>query len=124
MDEPFTLTKTRIQSGIWEGLLSGPAGPAPELQVTHLETDLHGIELTETETPGQWALRIAIPPDLLADGVQTVTIRNVATGSRLDAFAIVTGEPLEDDIRAEVNLLRAELDMLKRAFRRHCVETL
>jgi hypothetical protein len=26
-------------------------------------------------------------------------------------------------LRAEVDLLRAELDMLKRAFRRHCVET-
>jgi hypothetical protein len=31
--------------------------------------------------------------------------------------------PLEEDIRAEVSLLRAELDLLKRAFRRHCAET-
>jgi hypothetical protein len=30
---------------------------------------------------------------------------------------------MEDDLRAEVDLLRAELDMLKRAFRRHCLET-
>ena len=36
---------------------------------------------------------------------------------------MITGEPLGDDIRAEVELLRAELDMLKRAFRRHCLET-
>ena len=27
------------------------------------------------------------------------------------------------DLRAEMDLMRAELDMLKRAFRRHCVET-
>jgi hypothetical protein len=40
------------------------------------------------------------------------------------AFAIVTGEPLDDDIRAELDLLRAELEMLKRAFRRHCLETM
>jgi hypothetical protein len=31
---------------------------------------------------------------------------------------------MEDDLRAEVDLLRAELDMLKRAFRRHCLETM
>jgi hypothetical protein len=30
---------------------------------------------------------------------------------------------MEEDIRAELDLLRAELDLLKRAFRRHCVET-
>jgi hypothetical protein len=30
---------------------------------------------------------------------------------------------LDEDIRAEVDLLRAELDLLKRAFRRHCSET-
>ena len=36
---------------------------------------------------------------------------------------IVTGVAMEDDVRAEIDLLRAELDMLKRAFRRHCLET-
>jgi hypothetical protein len=30
---------------------------------------------------------------------------------------------LAEDIRAEMDLLRAELDLLKQAFRRHCVET-
>ena len=28
-----------------------------------------------------------------------------------------------EDIRAELSLVRDELDLLKRAFRRHCVET-
>jgi hypothetical protein len=42
----------------------------------------------------------------------------------LGSFSITSGEPLEDDLRNEINLLREELDMLKRAFRRHCVETL
>jgi hypothetical protein len=55
--------------------------------------------------------------------VQVFLINDAATGETLDSFTIITGEPLEDDIRAEVELLRAELDMLKRAFRRHCVET-
>jgi hypothetical protein len=41
----------------------------------------------------------------------------------LEKFTLIAGDVLGDDIRAEVDLLRAELDMLKRAFRRHCVET-
>ncbi len=55
--------------------------------------------------------------------MQTFLITETASGVRLGSFAIVTGEPLEDDIRAELDLLRAELDMLKKAFRRHCLET-
>jgi len=37
--------------------------------------------------------------------------------------AIADGEALGDDMCVEIELPRAELDMLKRAFRRHCVET-
>ena len=46
------------------------------------------------------------------------------TDARLASFTVVMGQPLDEDIRAEMALLRAELDMLKRAFRRHCVETM
>ena len=55
--------------------------------------------------------------------VQTFLIRSKPTGETLAHFTVITGVAMEDDMRAEVDLLRAELDMLKRAFRRHCVET-
>jgi hypothetical protein len=42
----------------------------------------------------------------------------------LGSFSIVAGDALAEDIRAELSLLRAELDMLKKGFRRHCLETL
>ena len=71
----------------------------------------------------QRAPSVPIPTALLSDGVQTFLVRDPATGATLGHFTIVTGVPLEDDIRAEIDLLRAELDMLKKAFRRHCVET-
>jgi hypothetical protein len=120
------LTKTRIQAGVWEGLLQVPdsAEALPEIEVTHLEQPIPGHMLTEdSDTDGQWHLRIAIPQDLLSDGVQTFLIRDKVSGDKLGAFTVITGQPMEDDIRAEVDLLRAELDMLKRAFRRHCLET-
>jgi len=45
------------------------------------------------------------------------------TGMTLNSFALLFGEVLAEDIRAEMGLLREELDLLKSAFRRHCVET-
>ncbi len=121
----FTVTKTRIQAGIWEGVISADqAGLGePEIAVTHLDKPVKSIAISKESGNEHWTLRIAIPPELLADGVQVFVISDNVTGEKLDSFTIVTGEPLEEDIRAEVELLRAELDMLKRAFRRHCLET-
>jgi len=123
----LSLVKTRIQAGIWEGVLSGGLGTgmAPEIEVLHLEQPIKTVVVSaDTRAPGTWNVKIAIPPDLLSDGVQTFVIRDALNGEKLESFAVVTGEPLEDDIRGEIDLLRAELDMLKRAFRRHCLETM
>ena len=116
------LTKTRIRAGIWEGVLSGTDRPA--LEVRHLEAEVPGISVAAIpDRPGEWAVRVPISAEVLGEGVQTFLIRNRDTGETLQHFTIITGVPMEDDLRAEVDLLRAELDMLKRAFRRHCLET-
>ena len=120
----ISLTQTRIRAGLWEGILSGPAEP-PALEVLLLDAALSGLSVTPVpEQPGDWAVRIAIPSEVLSDGVQTFVIRDKTDGAKLGHFTIITGIAMEGDLRAEVDLLRAELDMLKRAFRRHCVETL
>ncbi|MEM1388430.1 MAG: hypothetical protein AAF748_02880 [Pseudomonadota bacterium] len=121
-----TLIKTRIIAGIWEGVLVCPPGTVepPELRVSHLGQTISTIAVApEPDFESRWSVRVAIPPEVLCDGIQTFLIEAAATGDVLARFSIASGDPLEDDIRAEVDLLRAELDMLKRAFRRHCVET-
>lgn len=118
-----TLTKTRIRAGVWEGILSGPTTP-PALTVTLLEQTLPGVQIQPLSgKPGDWLVKVPIPANVLSDGVQTFVIRDAAQAETLAHFTIVTGVAMEDDIRAEIDLLRAELDMLKRAFRRHCLET-
>lgn len=120
----FTLTKTRIRAGLWEGVIAG-AVETPALEVLHLEKPVAGVVVTAvTERPGEWLVQVPIPPELLSEGVQTFLIRDAATGDKLQHFTVITGVAMEDDLRAEVDLLRAELDMLKRAFRRHCLETM
>lgn len=119
------LTKTRIRAGVWEGVLSGiPSGTAPRLEVLHLDRPLPGVVVQAV--PGReldHSVRVPIPADVLADGVQTFLMRLEGREEVLAHFTIITGAAMEDDLRAEIDLIRAELDMLKRAFRRHCLET-
>lgn len=119
------LTKTRLFEGVWEGFLTSASmdNLQPELEVTHLNEPVLGLQLTEDRENGHWVVRIPVPLETLSDGVQTFVIREKRSGEVLNSFAILAGEALGDDLRAEVTLLREELDMLKRAFRRHCVET-
>lgn len=117
------LTKTRIKAGVWEAVLTGVAGE-PKLEVLHLEQPVAGLMVQPAAgQTGAWALRLPIPVELLCEGVQTFLIREIGSTDVLGHFTVITGVAMEDDVRAEIDLLRAELDMLKRAFRRHCLET-
>jgi len=116
----------RLTEGVWEGLLSARAARAPHLRLLHHNEILGEPETIETgEGQGglsNWLVRFKLPVDRLSDGIQTFVIEDAATGDALAHETLIAGEVLDDDIRAEVSLLRAELDLLKRAFRRHCSE--
>lgn len=116
------LLEGRIVAGTWHGVLAAPGDTAPEVEVVHDQAILPDLSLTNAGGD-RWQARLPIPSLFLSDGIQTFVVREAGTDRRLGHFTIVTGVPLEVDIRAEIELLRAELDMLKRAFRRHCVET-
>ncbi|MCC7320519.1 MAG: hypothetical protein IT542_06010 [Rubellimicrobium sp.] len=117
----WKLTRARLIAGVWEGVLSGGTGTPPPLEARHLDRVLPGLSVTAAE--GAHVVRLSLPADVIADGVQTVVILDRDSGRPLDSVALIAGDALAHDIRAEVDLLRAELDMLKRAFRRHCNET-
>ncbi len=116
------LVKTALREGVWRGELHGAGGERPRVTVSHQGTPLEGVEIAETGD-GIFALKVAIPAELLSDGVHSFIVTDAGSDSRLGHFTIIAGQPADDDLRAELDLLRAELDMLKKAFRRHCVET-
>ncbi len=122
----LTLTKLRMRNGHWEGRLTGAptSGARPEITVTYLDRPVEGIAMSEGPEPGIWDLSVPIPSEAVADGVHCFLILDAASDTKLGDFALLGGEAISDDLRAEVELLRAELDMLKRAFRRHCLETM
>lgn len=117
----LTLTANRMRRGIWEGVITNSEGGVPQIKVTHLDKPVPDFDLTESNDG--WVLKVPIPAEAIADGVQTFVITDQIDGERLGYFTLIAGEALGDDMRVEMELLRAELDMLKRAFRRHCVET-
>ncbi|PRY24153.1 hypothetical protein CLV78_10317 [Aliiruegeria haliotis] len=76
----------------------------------------------DAEVGNLWTLKVPIPVHLLSDGVQTFVVRDMASDETLARFSIVTGPSLDEDIRVELEMLRAELDLLKKAVRHHCAE--
>ena len=119
----LTLTPLKLRRGIWEAIISNTQTGVPQVTVTHLGKPVEGFEITEKKDENLWLLQVPIPADAIADGVQTFVISDAMDETKLGHFTLIAGEALGDDIRVEMELLRAELDMLKRAFRRHCVET-
>lgn len=122
----LSLTKVRMRNGVWEGRISGAgdAGAQPDIRVTYLDAPVETLKLTQARDPGVWDLAIEIPKHAIGDGVQTFLIIDGSDDTKLGDVTLIAGEAVADDLRAEVELLRAELDMLKRAFRRHCLETM
>ncbi|WP_299371728.1 hypothetical protein [uncultured Tateyamaria sp.] len=118
----LTLTPTKMRHGIWQGHIQQSGTGVPQIKVTHLGNDVPDVQVSEG-SDGQWLMQVPIPSEAIADGVQVFVITDATDDSKLGQFTLIAGEALGDDIRNEVELLRAELDMLKRAFRRHCVET-
>jgi hypothetical protein len=117
----LSLIPTGLAAGVWEGLISAPEGTTPELVASHLGTAIEGVALAPLSS-GQWSVRVPVPAAAISDGVQTVVIADAASGEMLASFTLVAGEALAGDLRAEISLLRAELDILKRAFRRHVTD--
>lgn len=113
------LVQGRIAGGVWEGVVE--ADTAPLVEALHMGRAVEGVEVRPVAgKAGQFSLRVPIPAWALNEGVQSFVVQ--AGGEKIASFAIVAGEALDEDIRAEVSLLRAELDLLKRAFQRHVRE--
>ncbi|MDK3017653.1 hypothetical protein [Pseudodonghicola flavimaris] len=121
----LTLTKIRMRNRRWEGRVTGAgrSGARPDVRVSYLDRPVDSVTLTEGQAPGEWDLSVDLPDEVIADGVHVLLIWDGATETRLGEITLIAGEVTGDDMRAELELLRAELDMLKRAFRRHCLET-
>jgi hypothetical protein len=121
MTNGLSVTRTRFADGVWEGEVQGAGPDRPAVEVLHEGRAVPDVQLTADEA-GRWYLRVPVPPAAVGDGVHTLLIRAAETGETLESVTLSGGETLEEELRAEVARLRAELDLLKRAVRRHARE--
>lgn len=105
-----------IRQGIWTALLDLPRSTMPDLEVVHDGKPLAGMTLSAAADEKRgWRLAIPIPAGTLSDGVQIYMVRDVANDTVIGHIPILMGEGLADSLTAEVALLRAELEVVKRA---------
>lgn len=108
------LTRSHLRAGIWDFGVTSPT--APDLVADHDGQPLPDLRCTPGPEAASWVCSLPVPAAILNDGVQTIVIRTV-DGTTIGSLAILSGAPMADDIRAEIDLLRSELDLLKAAFR-------
>jgi hypothetical protein len=114
----WTLERLRLAAGRWEGRLTGPEGAAPpRLIVTWAEAVIAEPEIKAVGA-GRWTVSFALPPEVMTDGTQVVAI-GPPGGDPLCRDRLAFGDALADDLGAEIAALRIEVEVLKRAVRRH-----
>lgn len=120
MKAPAKLISDQVREGTWTARLIAGADQ-PDLTMTHLGQAIDGLSIEQGQEAGTWLLRFEIPKALIGDGVQTFVLQD-QTEMTVGHFTLIIGEPLAEDLRAEIALLRGELETLKTAFRKHCAE--
>ncbi len=115
----MTVEYSRLRSGEWIVELSAPEQPA-------LEVSFRGEALEdgiwEDLGEGRWRLRQPVPVGMLDEGAQSFVLAD-STGDVVARLSLLAGEPVAQELVAQVERLQAELDLLKRAFRAHCRDT-
>ncbi|MDM7458446.1 MAG: hypothetical protein P3W94_003630 [Paracoccus sp. (in: a-proteobacteria)] len=105
-----------VQGGIWRGRLLGRRAPA---MLAVMCRDSVVAEAAPVPDGEDWRVEIALPAEILSEGVQTLLL--VAPGDPPEVLArlpLLLGRPLDGDLLSEIEALRAELDLVKRELRR------
>ncbi len=125
MSEYFVLNHT-TRSGTWTLLLGSDNldAPSPDIRIDCADQRLSTPQVTSGDRAGTWRVSVELPASLLSEGYRTILVVDQTTEETLTHLSIWTGQGSDENVTAEIDLLRAELDMLKRAFRKHCVDTL
>jgi hypothetical protein len=114
-----TLVKLKLSEGRYVGELSAPDGTG--IEAVHAGRVVATAHVSPGDG-GRHRVSLDIPPGVLSDGVQVVALRSTVTGTTLDRVTVQAGEILDEDLHAEIALLRDELELLKKAFRQHVRE--
>lgn len=118
-----------VRGGVWSGRLTATRRPG-RVCATHLGEVVAEAVLTDA-AGNAWNLRIDLPAALISEGVTSLILVADEAGPgapvspasvHLARLNLAAGRVLDDDVAAELALLRSELELLKREFRRFAAE--
>lgn len=115
-----SLTKLGFHAGVWSGRLTAQCPDGVEIWCA--DSRLEDVTL-QKDGKDAVIVSVPIPSEMLKDGINTFLILDPKTQTERESFVIAVADLDDEDMRAELKLLRAELDLLKKAFRRHVAET-
>ena len=110
------LTILRVAGGRVEAAYGGKDSPIFELRLGN--EALARTRVGDAGPDGTRLVHLAIPAHVIADGVQVLEIVRGDDTVPLASVLLVAGQPYEEDLHAQVALLRAELDQVKALMRR------
>ena len=114
------LDKIDFSNGIWRGLLTAEkSGASTSFSVELNGALVEGTRISAGPSDREWVIDIPIPNHAIGDGVHTFLIFVDGNSVPVGSFCVSAGRAMEYDLQVEVALLREELEILKRAFRRH-----
>lgn len=114
------LVESRIQGGRWSGLVR-LVGASPGFAVSLDGEELAGLS-EEPAGKGLVRLTLDLPSRVISEGMRMFLVRPRGAAEPLGRFVLFAGQAIDGDALAEIALLRAELDLLKAAFRRRFVD--
>lgn len=115
------IINAQMRAGVWQAEIPGNATDQPDIKVCLQDRPLDDVELIFDVARAHWRITAPIPSAAISEGIQTFVVCD-AQGHTLAHFSILAGALASEDLRAEIDLLRSELDILKAGFRRHCAE--
>ncbi|WBU61796.1 hypothetical protein [Paracoccus albus] len=117
-----------LKAGVWTGRIRRGDAPKP-ISLFH-KGDVVGQARIAGEGEGVWQVAVNLPVDRLNDGVTTFLLIESASdespadpmGRQVASLVVSAGQALQQDVLAEMELIRSELDLLKKEFRRFGAE--
>ncbi len=104
-----------LEAGLWSVRLVG-LDPDPSIEAVHRLRPIPDLSLSVRADHVLCVVRL--PPEVLSDGLETVHLVDRRSGLPLATLHVSCGRALEGNLAAELKLLRDEIELLKRAFRR------
>lgn len=114
------IIRSQLLEGVWTAHLHN-VRVGTKVSVLLNGTPVEDVSYAQ-EDDGTYVIIVPVPMEALSDGTHNFVLDS-GNGQVQKAFSVIAGEAVNDDLRAEIGLLRAELDMLKMAFRKHIVSS-